>query len=133
RWIISKLQSLKANVAREMAEYKLYNVVPALFEFIEDLTNWYIRLNRSRFWAEGMSVDKQAAYATLYRTLHELNQAMAPFAPFLSEHVYQELAAFAPEGERPRSVHLCAYPEADEALINPLLEQAVARMQNIIL
>jgi isoleucyl-tRNA synthetase len=134
QWILSRLQSLKSNVAREMAGYRLYNVVPALFEFIEDLTNWYIRLNRSRFWGEDMTADKQAAYQTLYQTLHELNLAMAPFAPFLSEHIYQALAAFAPSAQhRPASAHLCAYPEADESLIQPTLEQAVARMQNIIL
>lgn len=134
QWVISKLQTLKANVATEMQEYKLYNVVPALFEFIEDLTNWYIRLNRSRFWVEGMNDDKQAAYQTLYQTINELSISLAPFAPFLAEHIYQQMGSFAPEqAERPKSVHLCAYPEADESLIQPKLEQAVARMQNIIL
>jgi len=132
QWILSRLQSLKANVAREMAEYKLYNVVPALFEFIEDLTNWYIRLNRSRFWVEEMTDDKQAAYQTLYTTISELTVCMAPFAPFLAEHIYRELDAFAGDS-RPASVHLCAYPEANETLIQPVLEQAVSRMQNIIL
>ena len=134
QWILSRLQSLKNNVAREMAQYKLYNVVPALFEFIEDLTNWYIRLNRSRFWVEAMTDDKQAAYQTLYTTISELTLCMAPFAPFLSEHIYRELAAFAGgHDSRPESVHLCAYPEAVDSHIQPVLEQAVARMQNIIL
>jgi len=132
QWILSRLQSLKANVAREMAEYKLYNVVPALFEFIEDLTNWYIRLNRSRFWVEDMTADKQAAYQTLYTTLSELTICMAPFAPFLAEHIHRELTAFS-GAERPNSVHLCAYPAAEESLIQPVLEAAVSRMQNIIL
>ena len=132
QWILSRLQSLKANVAREMAEYKLYNVVPALFEFIEDLTNWYIRLNRSRFWVEDMTADKQAAYQTLYTTLSELTICMAPFAPFLAEHIHRELTAFS-GAERPSSVHLCAYPAAEESLIQPVLEAAVSRMQNIIL
>jgi isoleucyl-tRNA synthetase len=91
QWILSRLQSLLTKVTREMAEYKLYNVVPALFEFIEDLTNWYIRLNRSRFWAEGDGSDKRAAYQTLYRTLHDVTLALAPFAPFLAEHIYQQL------------------------------------------
>lgn len=134
QWIISKLQTLKANVAKEMAEYKLYNVVPALFEFIEDLTNWYIRLNRSRFWSEGMTDDKNAAFKTLYLVLNDLNISLAPFAPFLSEHIYQELSIFTPEAnERKQSVHLCAYPEAEENYIQPALESAVARMQSIIL
>lgn len=134
QWILSRLQSLKANVSREMAEYKLYNVVPALFEFIEDLTNWYIRLNRSRFWVEEMTADKHAAYQTLYTTISELTVCMAPFAPFLAEHIYQELAVFAGDSAtRHKSAHLCHYPEADQDLIQPVLEQAVSRMQNIIL
>jgi isoleucyl-tRNA synthetase len=134
QWILSRLQSLISNVTREMAAYKLYNVVPALFEFIEDLTNWYIRLNRGRFWAEGMTDDKQAAYQTLYTTLHELTLCMAPFAPFLAEHVYQLLRPYAAAGsEPPLSVHLCRYPQAQDLLIQPELEAAVARMQNIIL
>ena len=74
-----------------MEGYRLYNVVPALFTFIEDLTNWYIRLNRSRFWGEGLSQDKKAAYSTLYTAVKELSVAMAPFGPFLSEYIYQEL------------------------------------------
>ncbi len=134
QWIISKLQTLKANVAKEMAEYKLYNVVPALFEFIEDLTNWYIRLNRSRFWTKDMTSDKDAAFNTLYLVLNELNISLAPFAPFLSEHVYQELKTFSPAvDERKHSVHLCSYPESEDVYIQPALEAAVARMQSIIL
>ena len=134
QWILSRLQTLKENVSKEMAEYKLYNVVPALFEFIEDLTNWYIRLNRSRFWVEEMTADKHAAYQTLYTTISELTVCMAPFAPFLSEHIYQELAVFAGDtATRHKSTHLCHYPVAEQDLEQPVLEQAVSRMQNIIL
>lgn len=134
QWILSRLQSLLTNVTTEMAAYKLYNVVPALFEFIEDLTNWYIRLNRSRFWAEGDSADKNAAYQTLYRTLHDLTLAMAPFAPFLSEHIYQQLLPYAPADKQlPQSAHLCRFPQPQQQYIQPVLEAAVARMQNIIL
>lgn len=132
QWILSRLQSLKTNIAQEMEAYKLYNVVPALFEFIEDLTNWYIRLNRSRFWSDGMDEDKHAAYATLYTTLFELNLTMAPFAPFLSETIFQSLSKLSHE-KLPVSVHLCSYPEPEPSLINPVLEQAVTRLQHIIL
>jgi len=134
QWIISRLQSLKENIAREMESYKLYNVVPALFKFIEDLTNWYIRLNRSRFWTEQMTDDKRTAYATLYQAIFELSVSMAPFAPFLSEHIYLELIKLGKhKQDKSESVHLCAYPEAETGLIKPTLEQAVERMQNIIL
>lgn len=130
QWLISKLQTLVTNVNREMQAYRLYNVVPELFNFIEDLTNWYIRLNRRRFWEDGNSADKKAAYSTLYYTLESLSRLMAPFAPFLSEHIYQELKAFG--GQCEESVHLCSYPEENETLINETLEEAVGRMQQVI-
>lgn len=130
-WLISNLQTLKKNIANEMEEYHLYNVVPALFTFIEDLTNWYIRLNRARFWGEGLNDDKCAAYSTLYTAMRELTISMAPFAPFFSEHVFQELRKMNPA--EPESVHLCEYPTANENLINSDLEVAVGRMQQIIL
>jgi isoleucyl-tRNA synthetase len=132
RWILSRLQTLKVNVAEEMEQYRLYNVVPALFKFIEDLTNWYIRLNRARFWADEMTDDKQAAYGTLYTAIYELSLSMAPFAPFLSEYIYLELKSL-DQRDLPDSVHLCSYPEAHTERVDPLLEQAVERMQNIIL
>lgn len=133
-WLLSNLQTLKKTISQEMEAYRLYNVVPGLFRFIEDLTNWYIRLNRQRFWAEGLEADKRAAYSTLYTAISELSTAMAPFAPFLAEHIYQQLLAFDPQREQaPESVHLCRYPEADESLIEPELERAVDRMQQLIL
>ncbi|MCP4912212.1 MAG: isoleucine--tRNA ligase [Oligoflexia bacterium] len=134
RWIISNLQTLKKNISVEMEGYRLYNVVPALFTFIEDLTNWYIRLNRTRFWADGLEKDKCSAYSTLFTCLKELSAAMAPFAPFLSEFIYQDLRSFVADGKgMEESVHLCDYPVADESKINSMLEEAVDRMQQIIL
>ncbi len=132
QWVLSRLESLKESVANEMEGYRLYNVMPALFEFIEDLTNWYIRLNRARFWTEGATQDKLSAYHTLYEALFELSISMAPFAPFLSETLYQELKGFS-SLELPESVHLCSYPEVSKKRIKPLLESAVQRMQHIIL
>ena len=133
RWILSRLQTLKATVGEEMEGYRLYNVVPRLFEFIEELTNVYIRYNRDRFWTEGPSGDKTAAFSTLYRALLELSQTMAPFAPFLSETLYQRLRDLGDRTALPRSVHLCAYPEAEAARMDPRLEVAVDRMQQVIL
>ena len=132
-WIISRLQTLKANVGREMEVYKLYNVVPQLFDFIEDLTNWYIRLNRARFWGEEITADKIAAYSTLYATLYELCQVMAPFAPFLAEHLYHQLCTLGGGEAKPESVHLCDYPEPESQLIREELEVAVDRMQQVVL
>ena len=135
QWVLSKLQSLKKAVAEEMEVYRLYNVVPKLFEFIADLSNWYIRLNRSRFWGEGISEDKRSAYATLYTAVRELSITMAPFAPFLSEFIYRSLQEFdgGDTGTKPESVHLCNYPVPDTRAFKPDLEDAVSRMQQIIL
>ena len=132
-WIVSRLQTLKQKISREMEVYQLYNVVPALFDFIEELTNWYIRLNRTRFWAKGLESDKKAAYSTLYTCLREVSVIMAPFAPFLSEYLYRRLRDFAPGTKAPASVHLCDYPQADSSQINPLLERAMDRMEQVIL
>ena len=133
RWILSKLQTLKAGIRNEMEQYRLYNVVPKLFDFIEDLTNWYIRLNRSRYWGDEITADKIAAYSTLYRAVRELSIVMAPFAPFLSEHVYRQISDLAEERPKPSSVHLCSYPEADGSEIHRDLEDAVTRMQQVVL
>ncbi len=131
QWVLSKLQTLVKNVNHEMSNYRLYNVVPELFAFIEDLTNWYIRLNRRRFWEEGMTADKQAAYSTLYTTLESLSRMMAPFAPFLSDYIYLELKQFG--GKTEESVHLASFPDANEKMINSTLELAVDRMQQVVI
>lgn len=133
QWLLSRLQTLKSNISEEMEAYRLYNVVPQLFAFIEDLTNWYIRLNRSRFWGEEITADKISAYSTLYTALLELSQVMAPFAPFLAEHLYRELSALVSREPSPESVHLCDYPKAEASYIKPELETAVDRMQQVIL
>ena len=132
RWLLSKLQTLSKNVTHEMSAYRLYNVVPQLFAFIEDLTNWYIRLNRRRFWEDGLSDDKRQAYSTLYTALREMSKIMAPFAPYLSEYIFLELKSFHEEN-LPKSVHLCDYPTPNESLIDGNLEDAVIRMQELIL
>ncbi len=135
QWILSKLQTLTKNVTEEMEGYRLYNVVPALFGFIDDLTNWYIRLNRRRFWEEGLTDDKKAAYSTLYETVISVSTLMAPFAPFLSERVFLNLEEFGvkPGEDKKESIHLKSYPVAKDDLIRPKLEDAVGRMQQIIL
>ncbi len=134
QWILSRLQSVEKDIDQEMRKYRLYNVVPRLLEFIEDLTNGYIRLNRDRFWGQDITADKIAAYSTLYTVIEELTMLMAPFTPFLAEHLYQELAKLTGRAApKPSSVHLCSYPDPDESLIQPRLEEAVSRMQQVIL
>jgi isoleucyl-tRNA synthetase len=133
QWILSKLHSLIDNTNREMAAYRLYNVVPKLLDFIEALTNTYIRFNRPHFWANGDSEEKRYAYETLYHVLVTLSKVMAPFAPFLSEEIYLNLSQALPGTAGKESVHLEAFPEADPAFIRPDLEQAVARMDALVM
>jgi len=133
QWILSRLQTLERDIGAEMRKYRLYNVVPRLLEFIDDVTNGYIRLNRDRFWGKDITADKIAAYSTLYTVIEELTMVMAPFTPFLAEHLYQGLAKLTGQAPKPSSVHLCSYPEPEESLIQPKLEEAVSRLQQIIL
>jgi isoleucyl-tRNA synthetase len=125
RWVISVLQSLIADVNREMESYRLYNVVPRLVHFIDDLTNWYVRRSRPRFWKSDDDADKANAYATLYEVLVTFAKVLAPFMPFITETVYQRLVRPV-DAAAPASVHFSDYPVASPRLIDSALE---ARMQ----
>lgn len=131
RWILSRLNSLIDNTNREMEAYRLYNVVPNLLQFIEELTNTYIRFNRRQFWMEGMPAEKREAFETLFHVLHTLAVIMAPFTPFLSETMYGNLSGVLKDREE--SVHLELYPDSAPARIDRELEDAVARMSQMVL
>ncbi|MDP6686837.1 MAG: isoleucine--tRNA ligase [Acidobacteriota bacterium] len=108
-WINAKLEELKRQVEQEMAEYRLYRVVDPLLHFLDDLTNWYIRRSRRRFWKSEHSDDKLCAYTTLYSVLLEFTELMAPFTPFIADEVY-ELLRVTPETQAIDSVHLRDLP-----------------------
>jgi isoleucyl-tRNA synthetase len=131
RWILSLLQSLVADVNHEMEGYRLYNVVPRLVTFIDDLTNWYIRRSRSRFWKNEHDGDKVSAYATLYEVLVTFAKVLAPFMPFLTETVYQRLVCPV-DRSAPASVHFCDYPEARSDLIDEALEQRMSVARSVV-
>lgn len=131
QWILSRLNSLIQHTNQEMAAYRLYTVVPELLNFIEALTNTYIRFNRPHFWKDGMPEDKRYAYETLYHVLMTLSKVMAPFAPFLAEETYQNLSKASASAKE--SVHLELFPEAETNFINADLEQAVARMDALVM
>ena len=131
-WVRSRLESLKARLTKQMTEYKLYNVVPELLIMIDELTNIYIRMNRPRFWADGCNDDKKAAFQTLYQCIHDISLLMAPFTPFMAEHIYQSLKRLFPNASLETSVHLCAYPKANDTLMDPLLEEAILLMDQTI-
>lgn len=130
QWVLSRLNGLIANTHKEMDAYRLYNVVPHLLQFIEDLTNTYIRFNRSHFWQEGMPEEKRYAYETLHEVLVTLAKLMAPFAPFMAEVTYKNLAQVLPHGKD--SVHLEDLPVADMTLLRPELEEAVKAMDALV-
>lgn len=131
RWIISKFHSLVRDVNKEMESYLLYNVVPIVIGFIEDLTNWYIRQSRRKFWGgeDSLSAETKDAYETLYYVLANFMKVFAPFAPFTSEKVYKELV----EGLEgvPESVHICDMPEADPQFIDESLERKMVLVRTV--
>jgi len=137
RWLLSHLQSIVADVDREMERYRLDNVVPVVLRFIDDLTNWYIRLSRRRFWRPadepGAEADKASAYATLYEALVTFSKVLAPFLPFLAEAMYQALVVQpgCQTGDED-SVHLCDWPAVDEAVVDRPLEAAVAVTRDVV-
>ncbi|NKB47682.1 MAG: isoleucine--tRNA ligase, partial [Legionellales bacterium] len=105
RWLLSRVQSVKTMIQNHMRQYHLFAVVPELLQFIDELTNCYIRFNRQRFWGEGLSTDKCAAYTTLYTVIDQFTTCMAPFTPFLAEHIYQQLQQLqSNQAELPQSV-----------------------------
>lgn len=130
QWVLSRLNGLIKNTREEMDAYRLYNVVPQLLQFIEELTNTYIRFNRSHFWQEGMPEEKRLAYETLYEVLFTLSRLMAPFAPFLSEVIYLNLKGVNKNSKK--SVHLEEFPQADTSLFRPELEKAVKAMDVLV-
>ncbi|MBN8525828.1 MAG: isoleucine--tRNA ligase [Planctomycetes bacterium] len=125
RWILSSLQSLIRDVNAEMEGYRLYNVVPRLCTFIDDLTNGYIRYTRARFWKGTDRLSQADAFATLYEVLTTFAKVLAPFMPFLTEEVHQRLVRPV-DPAAPASVHWCDYPRPDAALIDAQLERDIA-------
>lgn len=130
KWVLSRLHGLITNTQKEMDAYRLYNVVPHLLQFIEELTNTYIRFNRTVFWQEGMPEEKRYAYETLYEVLTTLSKLMAPFAPFMSEATYLNLSTVLKD--KKESVHLEQFPIANLSLLRPDLEEAVKAMDTLV-
>ncbi len=128
RWLDSRLGATTNAVVEALDGYDVVSATEALETFVDDLSNWYVRLSRRRFWRGGMEGDKIFAYRTLRNVLLALCKLLAPFVPFLSESIYANLRA---EGD-PESVHLCAYPVTDEAKIDAELEAEMARARDVV-
>jgi isoleucyl-tRNA synthetase len=131
RWIISLLNDVIASVNKEMEEYNLYKVVPHLVDFIDNLTNWYIRRSRRRFWKSENDGDKDLAYGTLYYVLVRFSKVMAPFLPFVTESIYGNLVNGKLASE-PSSIHLTAYPSAAVGAIDEPLEEKMRLVRQAV-
>ena len=135
KWILSAIQSLLKFVREEMAQYKLYTVLPRLVKFIDTLCNWYVRLNRKRFRGETGSEDSYLALNTMFNVLYTMLRLCAPFIPFLTETMYQKLKPYlgtASQTLEYESIHYLLVPEVNESLIDAETEKLVALMQKVI-
>ncbi len=131
KWVLSKLNSLVKFVDSNMMEYKITESARAIQDFTDELSNWYVRRSRDRFWAKGMEQDKINAYMTLYTTLVTLSKVCAPFVPFMTEQIYQNLVVNF-DKNAPESIHLCDFPAVEESFIDAKLEQNMDLVLDIV-
>ena len=127
RWILSRLHHTVRAVDEALTNYQVPESAAALESLVDDLSNWYVRRSRSRFWGKGMAQDKEAAFIALYTVLEAVTRLTAPFTPFMAEAMYQNLVRSADQSA-PESVHLCDFPIADERLINPDMDRQMASL-----
>ena len=132
KWLLSRLNTTIREVDNDLNAYKIPEAAKALEAFVDDMSNWYVRRSRERFWAKGMEQDKINAYMTLYTALVELCKAAAPMVPFMTEEIYQNLVRNI-DPSVPESIHLCDYPKVCECMIDPDLEQNMARVLKIVM
>jgi len=121
KWLLSRLNTLVKKVDTALERFEITDPARAMDQFVDDLSNWYLRRSRERFWADGMEQDKINAYKTLHQALVTVAKLAAPFVPFITEQIYQNLVRGL-DSSAPESIHLCEYPTADERLINAALE-----------
>ncbi|NLZ81244.1 MAG: isoleucine--tRNA ligase [Clostridiales bacterium] len=131
KWLLSKLNTVVKKVDDCLGEYKITEAARALQNFVEDMSNWYVRRCRERFWAKGMEQDKINAYMTLYTALVTISKAAAPMIPFMTEQIYQNLVV-STDKTAMESIHLCDFPVANEAWIDTELEDNMEKVLEIV-
>ena len=131
RWLLSRLNTTVAAVDDHLANYRIPEAARALQDFVDEMSNWYVRRGRERFWAAGMEADKVNAYRTLYTALVTISKAAAPMIPFMTEDIYQNLVRSV-DKDAPESVHLCDFPAADPALIDRQLEADMDEVLRVV-
>lgn len=131
RWILSRLNTLIGRVEAYLDELKMTEAGREMQDFMDDLSNWYVRRCRERYWGKDMTADKEAAYMTLYTVLRTMALISAPFTPFMSETMYQNMVRTV-DKSAPESIHLCDWPKKDESFIDPELEANMAAVLDIV-
>ena len=131
KWLLSKLNTLVTEVDNDLGNYRIPEAARALQEFVDDMSNWYVRRSRERFWAKGMEQDKINAYMTLYTALVTVSKAAAPMIPFMTEDIYRNLVCSI-DKSAPESVHLCDFPMADMTMVDKELEQNMDAVLKIV-
>ena len=131
KWLLSRLNSAVKEVDENLMNYRIPETAKALQSFVEDMSNWYVRRCRDRFWAKGMEQDKINAYMTLYTALVTISKAAAPMIPFMTESIYQNLVCNL-DASAPESIHLCDFPEVEEAWIDKELETQMKELLDIV-
>ena len=131
KWLLSKLNSMVKTVDENLANYKIPEAAKALQEFTDEMSNWYVRRGRERYWVQGETEDKTAAYMTLYTALTTTAKAAAPMIPFMAESIYRNLVCNV-DKTAPESVHLCSFPEVQDELIDKELEKNMDEVVAIV-
>ena len=131
KWLLSRLNTTVQAVDNDLANYKIPEAARALQEFVDEMSNWYVRRSRERFWAKGMEQDKINAYMTLYHALVTIAKTAAPMIPFMTEDIYQNLVRSV-DKDAPESIHLCDFPEVKEEWINKDLEENMEEVLDVV-
>ncbi|MDO5134245.1 MAG: DUF5915 domain-containing protein, partial [Eubacteriales bacterium] len=131
KWLLSRMNSMVKKADDCLDRYRIPEAATALSDFVDEMSNWYVRRCRDRFWAKGMEQDKINAYMTLYTALVGVCKAAAPMIPFMTEEIYQNIVRSV-DKTAPESIHLCDYPAADEAMIDPALEKSMAEVLKVV-
>lgn len=131
KWMMSKLNTLVKNIDEHLENYRITQGAKELEDFVDELSNWYVRRNRARYWVEELTEDKIGAYMTLYRVLTTFSRVASPFIPFITEELYQNLVV-AFDKNAPESIHLCMWPEYNEAEVDKTLEEEMDKAYRIV-
>ncbi|MBS7303997.1 MAG: isoleucine--tRNA ligase [Lachnospiraceae bacterium] len=131
KWLLSKMNTMVKLVDENLENYRIPEAARVLQDFVDEMSNWYVRRGRERFWAKGMEQDKINAYMTLYTALVTVSKAAAPMIPFMTEEIYQNLVRSL-DKNAPESIHLCDFPAVDEAMIDKKLEEAMEAVLKIV-